>query len=82
MGSVFSVNVNLLLISSEDYLFCHPAILIIGPSGCGLWDAALAWLDERCHVGAQDPNRQNPGLPEWSPGTYPVSLRGRPRVQF
>ena len=31
--------------------------LVVGPSSCGMWDAASAWPDERCHVHAQDPNR-------------------------
>ena len=31
--------------------------LIVGPSSCGMWDAASAWLDERCHVRAQDPDQ-------------------------
>ena len=35
--------------------------LVVGPSSCGMWDAASAWLDERCHVHAQDPNWRNPG---------------------
>ena len=26
-----------------------------------MWDAASAWLDERCHVCAQDPNQRNLG---------------------
>ena len=30
--------------------------LVVGPSSCGMWDAASAWLDEWCHVRAQDPN--------------------------
>ena len=37
--------------------------LVVGPSSCGTWDAAPAWLDEQCHVGAQDGNRRNSGLP-------------------
>ena len=36
-------------------------ILVVGPSSCGTWDAFSAWLDERCHAGAQDPNWRNPG---------------------
>ena len=24
--------------------------LVVGPSSCGMWDAASAWLDEPCHV--------------------------------
>ena len=31
--------------------------LVVGPSNCGMWDATSAWLDEWCHVHAQDSNR-------------------------
>uniref|UniRef100_A0A9L0RXT8 PBX homeobox 3 n=1 Tax=Equus caballus TaxID=9796 RepID=A0A9L0RXT8_HORSE len=34
---------------------------VVGPSSCSMWDAGPAWLDERCHVRAQDLNWQNPG---------------------
>ena len=30
--------------------------LVMGPSSSGMWDAASAWLDERCHVHTQDLN--------------------------
>ena len=40
-------------------------ILGVGPSSCGMWDAASAWLDEWCHVCAQDPNQWNPGPLKW-----------------
>ena len=40
--------------------------LVMGPSSCGMWDAASAWPDERCHVCTQDPNRRNPGPPQQS----------------
>uniref|UniRef100_A0A9L0RMG5 NADP-retinol dehydrogenase n=1 Tax=Equus caballus TaxID=9796 RepID=A0A9L0RMG5_HORSE len=30
--------------------------LAVGPSSCGMWDATSAWLDEQCHVRAQDSN--------------------------
>ena len=23
-------------------------ILVVGPAGCAMWDAASAWLDEQC----------------------------------
>ena len=29
---------------------------VVGPSDCGMWDAASAWPDEWCHVRTQDPN--------------------------
>ena len=53
----------------EDFIFpfspqsplVHSCIfLVVGPS-CGMCDAASAWLDERCHVHAQDLNWRNPG---------------------
>ena len=40
--------------------------LVVGPSSCGMWDVSSAWPDQRCHVSAQDPNWQNPGLPQRS----------------
>ena len=36
---------------------------IVGPSSCGMWDAASAWPDEQCHVRAQDSNQRNTGPP-------------------
>ena len=36
---------------------------VVGPSSCGMWDAASAWPDEQCHVCSQDPNQRNTGLP-------------------
>ena len=36
--------------------------LVVGPSSCGMWDAASAWCDEQCHIHTQDPNWRNPGL--------------------
>ena len=47
-------------------------ILVLGTSGSGMWDAASAWLDEQCHVRAQDLNQWNPGLPKWSVRTSPL----------
>ena len=31
--------------------------LVVGPSGCAMWEATSAWPDEQCHVCAQDPNQ-------------------------
>ena len=45
-----------------------------------MWDAAPAWLDEQCHVRAQDPNQQNTGTPaaeRANPTTWP---RGQPQL--
>ena len=43
--------------------------LVVGPSSCGMWDTASAWLDEQCHVRVQDSNLRNTGLPQQSTGT-------------
>ena len=40
--------------------------LAVGPSSCGTWNATSAWLDERCHLRAQDPNHGNPRPPKQS----------------
>ena len=40
--------------------------LVVGPSTCGMWDAASAWLDEQCHVHAQGSNQPNPEPPKQS----------------
>ena len=41
----------------KDFIFAffpqrHPVrsciFLVVGPSSCGMWDTASAWLDERC----------------------------------
>ena len=38
--------------------YVHSCIFfVVGPSGCGMWDAASAWFDEQCHVRAQDSNQ-------------------------
>ena len=34
----------LFLPKSPQYIVVH--ILVVGPSSCGMWDAASAWLDE------------------------------------
>ena len=44
-------------------------ILVVGPSGCVIWDAASAWLDERCHVHARDLNWWNHRPQKQSMGT-------------
>ena len=56
--------------------------LVVGPSSCGMWDAASVWLDEQCHVHAQDSNQRNTGPPAaehtnlttWPRGWPPISL--------
>ena len=36
---------------------------VMGPSSCGMWDAASAWFDKQCHVRARDSNQRNAGPP-------------------
>ena len=52
-------------------------VFVVGPSGCGMWDAASAWFDEQCHVCAQDSNQRNTG----PPATERANLTTRPRGQ-
>ena len=49
----------------------------MGPSSCGMWDAASAWSDEQWHVRAQDSNQRNTG----PPAAERVNLTTRPRGQ-
>ena len=50
---------------------------VVGPSSCGMWDAASAWSDEQCHVLAQDSNQRNTG----PPAAEHTNLTTRPRGQ-
>ncbi|XP_070123438.1 uncharacterized protein [Equus caballus] len=50
---------------------------VVGPSSCGVWDAASAWFDEQCHVHAQDSNQRNTG----PPAAERVDPTTRPRGQ-
>ena len=54
----------------KDFIFPFPPqshlvhsciFLVMGPSSRDMWDATSAWLDEQCHVRAQDPNWRNLG---------------------
>ena len=54
----------LLLPKAPRYIVVY--FSVVGPSSCGMRDAASAWPDERGRVGAQDPNLGNPGPPEQS----------------
>ena len=51
--------------------------LAVGPSSCGMWDAASAWSDEQCHVHAPDSNQRNTG----PPAAERANLTTRPRGQ-
>ena len=50
---------------------------VVGPSDCGVWDAALAWFDEQSHVRAQDSKQRNTG----PPAAECTNLTTRPRGQ-
>ena len=49
----------------HSYIF-----FVVGPSGCGMWDAASAWFDEQCHVCAHDslPAAERTNLTAWPQG--------------
>ena len=51
---------------------------VVGPSSCGMWDAASAWLDKQCHVRAQDSNQRNTGPPAAERVNLTTLPRGQP----
>uniref|UniRef100_A0A9L0TPM7 Calcineurin like EF-hand protein 1 n=1 Tax=Equus caballus TaxID=9796 RepID=A0A9L0TPM7_HORSE len=51
---------------------------VVGPSSCGMWDAASAWFDEQCHVRAQDSNQRNTETPAAERATLTTQPRGQP----
>ena len=56
---------------------------VVTPSSCGMWDTASAWLDERCHVRAQDSNQRNTGPPAAERANLTTRPRGQPlRLPF
>ena len=56
---------------------------VVGPSSCGMWDAASAWFKEQCHVCAQDLNQQNTGPPAVECTNLTTWPRGQPQsVQY
>ena len=50
----------------------------VGPSSCGMWDAASAWLDKWCHDHTQDSNRRNPRAAEAERRTQTLGHRASP----
>ena len=52
---------------------------VVGPSSCGMWDAASTWFDEQCHVCAQDSNQWNTGLPAAEHTNLTTRPWGQPR---
>ena len=53
---------------------------VVGPSSCGVWDAASAWFDEQCHVRAQDSNQRNTGPPAAERTNLTTRPWGQPRI--
>ena len=53
---------------------------IVGPSSCGMWDAASAWFNEQCHVRAQDLNQQNTEPPAVECTNLTARPRGQPQL--
>ena len=53
---------------------------LVGPSSCGMWDAASVWFDEQCHVRAQDSNQRNTGLPAAEHANLTTRPRGQPPI--
>ena len=51
----------------------------MGPSSCGMWDAASAWFDEQCHVRAQYSKQGNTGPPAAEHANLTTRPRGQPR---
>uniref|UniRef100_A0A9L0ID93 Uncharacterized protein n=1 Tax=Equus asinus TaxID=9793 RepID=A0A9L0ID93_EQUAS len=51
---------------------------VVGPSSCGMWDAASAWSDEQCHVRAQDSERRNTGPPAAERANLPLGHGASP----
>ena len=49
---------------------------MVGPTSCGMWDAASTWSDEQCHVRAQDPNPK-----PWAAEEEHVNITTQPRGQ-
>ena len=62
----FKILFFLFLPKAPWYIVVHMYFFVVGPSSCGMWDAASAWPNEQCHVRTQDPNWRNPGPPKQS----------------
>ena len=54
----------------------------MGPPSCGIWDAASAWLDEQCHVRAQDSNQRDTGPPAAERTNLTTRPRGQPQQRL
>uniref|UniRef100_A0A9L0IGC8 Autophagy related 7 n=1 Tax=Equus asinus TaxID=9793 RepID=A0A9L0IGC8_EQUAS len=69
--------------SAFDIPPVHSCIFfVVGPSSCGMWDAASAWFDEQCHVRAQDSNQRNTGPPAAEHANLTTRPRGVPPPQL
>ena len=54
---------------------------VVGPSSCGMWDAASAWFDEQCHLRAQDSNQRNTVPPAAECVNSTTQPWGLPRIR-
>ncbi|XP_070375726.1 NADH dehydrogenase [ubiquinone] 1 alpha subcomplex assembly factor 2 isoform X4 [Equus asinus] len=63
----------------ESPLVHSCVFFVVGPSSCGMWDAASAWFDEQCHVRAQDSNQRNTGPPAAERANLTTGPRGQPQ---
>ena len=57
-------------------------ILIVGPSGSAMWDAASAWPDEQCHVRDLGSELVKPWATEAERTNLRTRPRGRPPAQW
>ena len=53
---------------------------VVGPSSCGMWDAASAWFGEQCHVRTQDSNQRKTGPPAAERTNLTTRPRGQPLI--
>ena len=63
---------------SQSPLVYSCVFLVMGPSSWGMWDAVSAWLDEQCHVRAQDSELVKPWAAEAEHTNPTIQPWGRP----
>src|SRR3712207_3801887 len=69
------------LFLSQSPLVHSCIFFVVGPSSCGMWDAASAWLDEQCHVRTQDSNQRNIGPPAAEHANLTTQPWGQPHKE-
>ena len=78
----FSFFLSFFPFSPQSPLVRSCIFLAVGPSSCGMWDAASAWSDEQCHVRAQDSNQRNTGPPAAERANPTTRPRGQPFFDY